>query len=93
MNTKRTFRKALSIILALALIVVSIPLSVSAETSTVRFGVISDIHYFGKELKGDYSEEYKEWLYNKHKEYDDADSLLTNALDGVLRNAAENGET
>ena len=58
-----------------------------------RFGVISDIHYFAKELKGDYSEEYKEWLYNKHKEYDDADSLLTNALDGVLRNAAENGET
>lgn len=93
MNSKKISSKAISIILALALIVVSIPFTVSAETSSVRFGVISDIHYFAKELKGDYSEEYKEWLYNKHKEYDDADSLLTNALDGVLRNAAENGET
>lgn len=93
MKTGKIFGKALSVFLALALIVVSIPFTVSAETSAVRFGVISDIHYFGKELKGDYSEEYQEWLYNKHKEYDDADSLLTNALDGVLRNAAENGET
>ena len=93
MNSKKISIKAISIFLALALIVVSIPFTVSAETASVRFGVISDIHYFAKELKGDYSEEYKEWLYNKHKEYDDADSLLTNALDGVLRNAAENGET
>ncbi len=93
MNNKKTLLKVLSLFLALALIVVSIPFTVSAETASVRFGVISDIHYFAKELKGDYSEEYKEWLYNKHKEYDDADSLLTNALDGVLRNAAENGET
>ncbi len=93
MNSKKISIKAISIFLAIALIVVSIPFTVSAETSSVRFGVISDIHYFAKELKGDYSEEYKEWLYNKHKEYDDADSLLTNALDGVLRNAAENGET
>ncbi len=93
MKTKKTLFKALSIFLALALIVVSVPFTASAESASIRFGVISDIHYFAKELKGDYSEEYKEWLYNKHKEYDDADSLLTNALDGVLRNAAENGET
>ncbi len=93
MNGKKNIRKVLSILLALAIILVSIPFTVSAETSEIRFGVISDIHYFAKELKGDYSEEYKEWLYNKHKEYDEADSLLTNALDGVLRNAAENGET
>lgn len=93
MNNKRIFRKILSVMLALAIIVVSIPFTVSAESSSIRFGVISDIHYFAKELKGDYSEEYKEWLYNKHKEYDEADSLLTNALDGVLRNAAEDGAT
>ena len=91
MKNKKALFKALSIFLALALIVVSIPFTVSAETSAVRFGVISDIHYFAQALKGD-TEEYKEWLYNKHKEYDDADSLFANALDGVLRNAVENGE-
>ncbi len=93
MNSKKTLFKVISLFLSLALIVASIPFIASAETASIRFGVISDIHYFGKELKGDYSAEYKEWLYNKHKEYDDADSLLTNALDGVLRNAAENGDT
>ncbi len=93
MSNKKSIRKVISVLLALAIILVSIPFSVSAESSAIRFGVISDIHYFAKSLKGDYSEEYKEWLYNKHKEYDEADSLLSNALDGVLRNAADDGAT
>ncbi|MBO5858582.1 MAG: metallophosphoesterase [Clostridia bacterium] len=93
MNSKKTWFKVISLFLSLALIVVSIPFVASAETSSIRFGVISDIHYFSKELRGEYTEEYQEWLYNKHKEYDDAASLLTNALDGVLRNAVENGDT
>ena len=31
-------------------------------------------------------------MHNKHKEYNDLDSLIDNALDGVLRNAVESGE-
>lgn len=92
MSNRKTFRKVISFALVLAIIFVSIPLSVSAESSSIRFGVISDIHYFANELKCD-SEEYDEWLYDKHKEYDDADALLDNALDGVLRNAVEDGST
>lgn len=93
MNNRKNIRKVISVLLALAIVLVSVPFSVSAESSAIRFGVISDIHYFANSLKGDYSEEYKEWLYNKHKEYDEADSLLSNALDGVLRNAADDGAT
>lgn len=93
MNNRKNIRKVISVLLALAIVLVSVPFSVSAESSSIRFGVISDIHYFANSLKGDYSEEYKEWLYNKHKEYDEADSLLSNALDGVLRNAADDGAT
>lgn len=93
MNNRKNVRKVISVLLALAIVLVSVPFSVSAESSAIRFGVISDIHYFANSLKGDYSEEYKEWLYNKHKEYDEADSLLSNALDGVLRNAADDGAT
>ncbi|MBQ9849303.1 MAG: metallophosphoesterase [Clostridia bacterium] len=93
MSNRKNIRKVISVLLALAIVLVSVPFSVSAESSAIRFGVISDIHYFANSLKGDYSEEYKEWLYNKHKEYDEADSLLSNALDGVLRNAADDGAT
>lgn len=92
MKNRKTFRKAISFMLVLAIIFVSIPFSASAEESSIRFGVLSDIHYFADSLKSD-CEEYDEWLYNKHKEYDDTDALIDNALDGILRNAVEDGST
>lgn len=92
MKNKKLSLKILCLILSLALIVSCIPLTVSADTSNIRFGVISDIHYFAESLRGGDSEEWLEFQKNKQKEYTLADSLLENALDGVLRNAVENGE-
>ena len=65
---------------------------VSANTSEIRFGVISDIHYIAPSLKNLESEVWQDFVYNKHKEYNELDSLVDNALDGVLRNAVESGE-
>ena len=90
MNKKISI-KLLSILLAVALIISCIPFIASADTSTIRFGVISDIHYLAPSLKGDNSA-WLDFVKNKHKEYTVIDSLLDNALDGVLRNAVENGE-
>ena len=91
MKNKKLWLKAASLILCVALIVSCIPLTVSADTAKIRFGVISDIHYLAPSLKGS-NEEWLEFVKNKHKEYTAIDSLLENALDGVLRNAVENGE-
>ncbi len=87
---KRFILKAISIVLALSLILACVPMMASADTSKVRFGVISDIHYLAPSLKGGDSEVWQEFVQNKHKEYNDIDSILNNALDGVARNAAEN---
>jgi len=84
--------KLLSILLAVALIISCIPFMASADTSKIRFGVISDIHYLAKSLRGGDSEKWLEFQKNKQKEYTATDSLLENALNGVLRNAVENGE-
>lgn len=92
MKNKKLIFKVISIVLALALVVSCIPMMASADTSKIRFGVISDIHYLAPSLKGGDSEEWLEFVKNKHKEYNVNDSLLDNALDGVLRNAAESGE-
>lgn len=89
---KNLFLKILSVILVVALVAACIPLSVSANSSEIRFGVISDIHYIAPSLKNLESEEWQKFVYNKHKEYNVLDSLLDNALDGVLRNAVEGGE-
>lgn len=85
--------KIISIALTLALVVASIPMIVSADTSSIRFGVVSDIHYYPQVLKGEKGEGWQTFLANKHKEYDDLDSLVDNALDGILRNAVEGGST
>lgn len=89
---KKLYLKVISIVLMLAVLIACLPMTVSADTSKIRFGVISDIHYLAPSLKGGDSEEWAEFVYNKHKEYNDIDSLLTNALDGVERNAVEGGE-
>lgn len=88
---KKFYLKVLSAVLALAVLAACLPLTVSADTAKIRFGVISDIHYMAPSLKGD-NAEWDEFVYNKHKEYNDIDSLLTNALDGVKRNAVNGGE-
>lgn len=89
---KKFYLKVLSVVLAIAMIISCIPMMASADTSKIRFGVISDIHYLAPSLKGGNSEEWLEFVHDKHKEYTVLDSLLDNALDGVLRNAVEGGE-
>ncbi len=89
---KNLVLKILSVILVIALVAACIPLSVSANSSEIRFGVISDIHYIAPSLKNHESEVWQDFVYNKHKEYNDLDSLVDNALDGIFRNAVEGGE-
>ncbi|MBR4857961.1 MAG: metallophosphoesterase [Clostridia bacterium] len=91
MKNKKLHIKAISIVLALAMLIACIPMTASADTSKIRFGVISDIHYLAPSLKGEGAEWY-DWVNQKHKEYNDLDGLIDNALDGILRNAVENGE-
>ncbi|MEE1011707.1 MAG: metallophosphoesterase, partial [Acutalibacteraceae bacterium] len=92
MKNKKFLLKAVSLILSIALIISCVPLMVSADTAKIRFGVISDIHYLAESLRGGDNEKWLEFQKNKQKEYTVTDSLLENALDGVLRNAVENGE-
>ncbi len=89
---RKLILKAVSIILVLSLFLACVPMMASADSSKIRFGVISDIHYLAPSLKGGSSEAWLEFVQNKHKEYNDLDSLLNNALDGVARNASENIE-
>ena len=85
--------KLISIVLVFTVIAACLPMMASAKTSSIRFGVISDIHYLAPSLKDVGGEEWEEFVQNKHKEYNLLDSLVDNALDGVLRNAAKNSET
>ncbi len=84
--------KLLSILLVFAVLASCVPLMASADESKIRFGVVSDIHYLAPSLKGGTNEEWIEFVNNKHKEYNEIDSLIDNALDGIKRNAIENGE-
>ncbi len=91
MKSKKLCFKALSVILVFAMLISCIPMIASADTSKIRLGVISDIHYLAPSLKGE-GQAWTDFVNNKHKEYNDIDSLLDNALDGIMRNAVENGE-
>lgn len=87
------FIKILSVVLALAVLTVSVPIATSAAESKIRFGVISDIHYFGNALKGNNCEEYQKFMSYTSRQFDEQDMLLDAALDGVLSRAADEGAT
>ncbi len=89
---KRISIKLLCVALTFAMLVACIPMAANADTSKIRFGVISDIHYIAPSLKSN-SDTWNSFVYNKHKEYNELDSLVDNALDGVARNAVSGGET
>lgn len=91
MRKKKLHIRITSVVLALSMLIACIPMTASADTSKIRFGVISDFHYMADSLKCE-GEVWDEFVRNKYKEYDDADSLIDNALDGILRNAVEGGE-
>lgn len=93
MKEKRFSVKLISVLLSLAILIACIPVAVSANTASIRFGVVTDIHYFPDSLKGDRGAEWQTFVKNKHKMYDEGNSLIENALDGVMRNAAEDGAT
>ena len=89
---KKLVTRAVSVLLAVCILAVGIPMIVSADTSAIHFGVVSDIHYYPQSLKGDKGEAWQKFVTEKQKEYDDTDSLLYNALDGILRSAVDGGE-
>lgn len=93
MKKKHLTVKILSIILAAAILVVSVPFAATAEESTIRVGVVSDIHYFGNALKGGNCQAYKDFMLNTARSFDEEDALLDNALDAIFARALENGET
>lgn len=83
--------KAISVVLALSLVLAAIPMMASADDASVRFGLLSDVHYYPNSLKGDRGAAYQEFTRLKGKEYNENNSILANALDGFERKAAEDG--
>ena len=83
MKRKVSF-KTLALLLAIIIAVASLPFSIAgAEETTVHLGVFSDPHYFPDKLSGGNNEAFFKKNYYKSKEYEDHDSLLSNALDGI----------
>lgn len=79
------FIKIFAVILSIVIMGTSLPLTLmtSAEETTVHLGVFSDPHYYPNALSGGNNDAYKELNYLKSKEYDNHDSLLSNALEGI----------
>lgn len=88
---KNKWLRLFSTVMALVIIIASLPLIANAEETTVHFGVFSDAHFFADSLKGDNRQAYKDFTIAKSKEYTENYSLVNNALDGILRNAEMDG--
>lgn len=77
--------------MALAVIIASVPITVYAQETTIHLGVFSDVHFYADELKGNNCEAYQEFTVAKSKEYAENYSLVNNALEGILKNAENDG--
>ncbi len=72
--------------MSLVIMAVSLPFATAgAEEVAIHLGVFSDPHYFPNSLSGGNNEAFFQKNYYKSKEYEDHDSQLDNALEGIDR--------
>ncbi len=95
MKTKMTFKKALCVILSFVIVVAGIPLSAIAATSEdVKFGHLSDIHYFAESAMGETEEDKAEFreILLKDNILSGYSPEITDAALANLAKQAKNGE-
>lgn len=92
---KKTFKKLLCVILAVAIVAVGIPFTAIASTKeTVDFAILSDTHYFAESAMGE-TEEDKQEFVDMMLLNNSTSGLAPNLLDAALANLAlkaKNGE-
>ncbi|MBR2953452.1 MAG: metallophosphoesterase [Clostridia bacterium] len=92
---KKTFKKVLCVILAVAVVAVGIPFSAIASTKeTVDFAILSDTHYFAESSMGETAEDKQEFV-DMMLLNNSTTGLAPNILDAALANLAlkaKNGE-
>ncbi len=92
---KKTFKKVLCLILAVAIVAVGIPFTALASTKeTVNFAILSDTHYFAESAMGE-TEEDKQEFVDMMLLNNSTSGLAPNLLDAALANLAlkaKNGE-
>lgn len=83
--------KILAVLLAFVMAFSCLPVTVFADETTIHLGVFSDTHIYPDALKGGFNQAYKDYTVAKSKEYAENKSTVLNALEGVLKNAENDG--
>ncbi len=85
-------KRLFSILIAIAVFVSGIPISVWAESSArLQVGIISDIHYFPAGLTGNYCAAFNDYALKNTRQEAQSDALLESALYALAKHARQNG--
>lgn len=85
-------KKLFCLVLATALILSAMPISVNAlKKAPLQVGVIADIHYYPAELTGDYCAAFMEYSLKNTRQEPQSVGLLDAALAAVAEHARSNG--
>ncbi|MBP3939306.1 MAG: metallophosphoesterase [Clostridia bacterium] len=100
-NAKRITKKILSALIALVMVLSAVPMNATAADSlkadvlpekTLKFAALSDIHYYPKELTGNYCEAFLDsYKTSIGREPYESEGLLNSALAALEAHAKENG--
>ena len=100
-RAKRNTKKILSAIFALMMLLSVIPMNANAADAlkaeilpekTLNFAAISDVHYYPKELTGDYCDAFMDSLKTSiGREPYESEGLLNSALAALEEHAKTNG--
>lgn len=87
----RISKKIISVIMAVALLIGTVPMVAAvAVPDELKFGVVSDVHYY-PESYSDFSDEFGEWAMQGNKQYINQRGILNSAL-ALYKEKAQNGE-
>ncbi len=95
MKMNKTFKKTISVVLAIVIVVVGIPFTALASTkATANFAILSDTHYFAESSMGETGEDKQEFI-DMMLLNNSTTGYAPNILDAALANLAlkaKNGE-
>ena len=93
MKSKSIFKRAIALCMSLIIVLSATCVSVLAqdEPAPLQIGVVSDFHYYGESISGNYCDAYMDHVENGSRQQYQTPALLDSAFTAFEEHAKENG--
>ncbi|MBQ7054963.1 MAG: hypothetical protein IJN97_07045, partial [Oscillospiraceae bacterium] len=93
MKSNKIIKRMVALCMSILLVLSATSASVLAQDAPapLQIGIISDIHYYGETISGNYCDAYMDYVENGSRQQYQTTALLDSAFTALYEHAKENG--